>query len=547
MKTLVAIVSAYAVFGLVVLVPQAVYSGDIGVKFVQARALASSHFRSLEIPYPGEFLDPSREFFPIRTPFVMTVGATTQTIFSPVSASLQAGMAALAGLRGMVVSSILAAAVILLAIRRVMPSELRTPAVVALGLGSPLWFYAVTGWEHAPAVALSTAGFTLAITGERRGWSVLAAMLVAAGAMLRDEVILLLPGLLFVVWHRTRAAKPVLLALAGATLPLAAGAAIEVAWFGRPVAAHLRHAVHLLQSAAHLTSEPNPEFPSLAPLSLRERYETVIWYWVLGYGRDGWILVYVCALAAALTARRWLRSSVPLLLWVGAVVLLAAADAWEVVTAPKFLAGLLRVAPYLVFAVLPGPVSGTRRDWIHNAVAITTVAYLVLAFAGVDTTGGKSLGPRLLLPLLPLLTISAIVRIAAYFRSEGTERRVGWAGVVLVALAMVTQLFGTVRAYEERNRIDARPILSAMHSNIRILVADDEFTAQLLLPLYYRKIVLLADRPDQGSRLAATLSDRKVAEVLLISRSPTPSIQLSPLRLQRVTRTGRFNIQHWSR
>src|SRR5215213_8977034 len=103
MKTLVAIVSGYALFGLVVLVPQAVYSGDIGVKFVQARALASSHFRSLDIPYPGEFLDPSREFFPIRAPFVMSVGATTQTIFSPMSALLQAGMTVTGGLRGMVV------------------------------------------------------------------------------------------------------------------------------------------------------------------------------------------------------------------------------------------------------------------------------------------------------------------------------------------------------------------------------------------------------------------------------------------------------------
>ena len=30
--------------------------------------------------------------------------------------------------------------------------------------------------------------------------------------------------------------------------------------------------------------------------------------------------------------------------------------------------------------------------------ALTTLIYLVMAFAGVDTTGGKSLGPRLLLP-----------------------------------------------------------------------------------------------------------------------------------------------------
>lgn len=74
--SLVAVVGisvCYAVFGLLVLAPEGLYSGDIGVKFVQARALAASEFRSLDIPYLGEFLDPSREFFPIRPPFVMTL------------------------------------------------------------------------------------------------------------------------------------------------------------------------------------------------------------------------------------------------------------------------------------------------------------------------------------------------------------------------------------------------------------------------------------------------------------------------------------------
>jgi hypothetical protein len=127
------------------------------------------------------------------------------------------------------------------------------------------------------------------------------------------------------------------------------------------------------------------------------------------------------------------------------------------------------------------------------------------------------------------------------------ERRIGWAGITLVMLAMVTHVFGTVRAYEERNRIDAGPIIAATGANIRVLVADDEFTAQSLLPLYYRRIVFLADKPEQGRRLAAKLIDGKIADVLLISRSLTPSIQLSPLQLQRVTRSGRYNVQHWSR
>ena len=87
----------YIVLGLVILTPDAVYSGDIGVKFVQARALAAHRFVSLDIPYPGAFLDPNRRFFALRAPFVMRAGAETQAIFPPASAVVQAIAVAFGG------------------------------------------------------------------------------------------------------------------------------------------------------------------------------------------------------------------------------------------------------------------------------------------------------------------------------------------------------------------------------------------------------------------------------------------------------------------
>lgn len=44
MKTAAAIVIAYAILGLAVLVPEAIYSGDIGVKSIQARATVQTIF-----------------------------------------------------------------------------------------------------------------------------------------------------------------------------------------------------------------------------------------------------------------------------------------------------------------------------------------------------------------------------------------------------------------------------------------------------------------------------------------------------------------------
>ena len=279
------------------LAPESVYSGDIGVKFVQARALADHRFMSLDIPYPGEFLDPAREFIPLRPPFVLITGGTTQAIFPPASAVLQAVAVAAAGFRGLIVLSIVAAAVVLVASSMLAPPRYEVAAVIAVGLGGPLWFYAVSGWytrrqslSEQPRLRGCLIPASLALAP----W--IAGALVGTGASLRDEVLLLAPGLLLSIWFRQRGWWRVGAAVGGLLMPLAIAAALEVWWFERPAAAHLRHAVHLVQAALHVTEEPNPELPVLRPMTLRERYDTVVTYWTFGRGTDAQVAGFVTAL-----------------------------------------------------------------------------------------------------------------------------------------------------------------------------------------------------------------------------------------------------------
>ena len=64
----------------------------------------------------------------------------------------------------------------------------------------------------------------------------------------------------------------------------------------------------------------------------RERYDTVVIYWMLGRGTDPQVAGFVAALAAALFVRwRW-RSSIGILIWLLAFGVTAAGDLWEVVT-----------------------------------------------------------------------------------------------------------------------------------------------------------------------------------------------------------------------
>jgi hypothetical protein len=290
----------------------------------------------------------------------------------------------------------------------------------------------------------------------------------------------------------------------------------------------------------------------------RERYFTVVSYWLLGRGSDLQVASFVSGLIAALLIRWRFGSSIGIVLWLAALGWTTVTDVWEILAAPKWLAGLLRVAPYVVFALLP-VASGARRLGVseprsselptfRSVVFFTTVTYLVIAYFGVDTNGGKSLGPRLLLPLLPLLTVSAVVAIASYLRSAViTERVVGWVGVAYVAMGLAIHLGGTIPAYRQRNLDDSTAILTLERSPERIVVADDMYTAQLLFPLYDRKIIFLADSPDRGQLLGKLLADGRYGQAVLVSRNPEPAVMLPPLRVERTEQQGRMVLQYWRR
>jgi hypothetical protein len=535
----------YLVLGLAVLTSDAIYSGDIGVKFVQARALAAHRFTSLDLPYPGAFLDPERTFFALRPPFVITVGAETQSIFPTASSIVQALAVTTAGVRGMMAVTILAGLVTLWATARMSPPELRPWTLLAAGLAGPLWFFAVSGWEHAQAVACGAAAFAVAMQGPGAARAAIAGAVLGLGVTQRDEVLLLAPGLLAVLWVQTRSWRPLAIAACGLAAVLFAATAVDVWWFGRPPAAHLRHAVHIVRGA-WLGTEPGTDIPSLRPFTMRQRYETVIQYWLLGYGNDRVIAFFAAGLAVALVLRFVWKTPAGLLVWLAAIVALAAIDLVEVVRAPKWLAGMLRVSPYFVFAMLPPP---RGRPWTpaHAALVFTAVVYLLLAYGGVDTTGGKGLGPRLLLPLFPILAVASVSSIRDYLSAPArVERVIGATGALLLAVALTIHAAGTIPAYVARNRDDGSAMMAVKTSPERVVVADDMFTAQLLMPLYFRKVLFVADAPPRARDLGERLDRARMGSVLLVSRGE-PTLDLAPLRLGLVERHGRFVIQHWTR
>jgi hypothetical protein len=273
----------------------------------------------------------------------------------------------------------------------------------------------------------------------------------------------------------------------------------------------------------------------------------VIQYWLAGWIDPRGTAALAGLWIGALALWRWRQTSVPLLVCVAVMIAIALADVVDVLPAPKWPAGLVHVAPYLAMALLPAP-AGASSNPLPRTVLLTVGVYLVLAFAGVDTTGGKSLGPRLLLPLVPLLTAAAVIRHAQYRQSAGRSNvLIGHAGSVLATLAVVLHLGGTIPAYIERNKQDASTVLRVAAAPERIVVADDPFTAQLLFPLYYEKMIYLADTPERAVRVGRLLAASEEQRAIVVTRDPIPALTLAPFHLDRGERVGRMIVQYWMR
>jgi hypothetical protein len=541
------VAAVWAVIGFVVLSPNAFYTGDFGVKFVQARSLIHNRFRSMALMYPGGMLDPAGRFFPLRPPLVLPTPSGIQGIYPPTVALYQAVGVLVGGLGGVVFLSLISGVVILWFSARIGDMRAAWMLPIVLGLGTCLWFYAVVPWEHAPAVALDTAALAVAFS-RRRSAPLLAGLLLGMGTSLRFESMLLVPGLLLVLWAEGRRAGALVIALAGLTLVSAVAGAVEVLFYQRPPGAHMLPAVHLVRHVFELSGGMTNEVPIMQALSPSERYDAVVHYWLTSELSRMTVLLFVAGAAAAAAIRRYTGSSLGVLFLAVLALGWAAYGLWTLLPAPRWVAGLFRQSPFLVFALFPAPGLSPAARRARLLVIAASAIYVVIAILTTDTAGGKSLGPRHLLPIVPLLTIAAWQGIMAYQdtpRDDLVHRLIGLSGLSLVAMSIVLQLACMLPPYARQNRGDIRALEAVRRSPERILIADDMFTAQLASALYFKKIVLLADTPALAHDLGSLLGRAGMPSALVISREPRGEISLEPYRLVASDSYERFTVQRW--
>jgi hypothetical protein len=550
LASIVGLAVAYGILAFGVLEPDATYSVDATVKYIQARTLLVNRLTQSGIPNRGSFVDPEGRFFPLSPPYVFNTPAGWQSIFPTASALLQAPFSPW-GLSGVTVPAIFAACLLLWVTWRFGsggPGEGAVP--VLLGVATILWFYATSPNEHALSAALTTGALIAAGTGGRSVY--VAGLLLGLAGTLRDESLLVAPGLVIARYlagtRSLRLLAQQTAAMAGMTLlPLLAVAGLDMWVYHRPASAHLLHAVAPLQR--WLPADSVRSLPALPVIPWAERPDVLVHQWLIGLGTTLDKGLVVAALLAAIAIRRWTGSALGLVAVLGWLAAWRVTDVAVLTTVPKFVGGLYRLCPFLVFALVPLP-KGTPPSRARTLAIVTCAAYLALAIFGLNTIGGKSFGPRLLFPMLPLLTVAATQSIVAWvrrFRESLLDGTVGAIGIVMVAAAVVMQFAVALPAWAARNHSDHLTIAGVAANPDEIVVVDHVSGVQMTTPFYFERVVFLTTSQRAADALSELLVRARVGAFSVLSRGEQDSLTFPGFACVNQVREGRLVRQRWRR
>ncbi len=534
----VLVAAVLAVLACIVTADDAPVELDTAVKNVQAAALWATGFRSMAIPYPGSAIDPMGIFFPFSPPFVFLSAGQYQSIFPSAYAVLSAlmfpfGLVAQRGL-GVISGALAAVACGWLSEHR----PQRVP-VWLLALATPVWFYAIANGEAAVALAFSTTAFAIALWESGPRTDVVAGALLGVAAIVRDEMMLLVPGLLVARYLSVGRQAKLHVLLGAFAAPVLMMALADWAWLGRPPLAHLRHAVPILDT---VLPRARAMLPRRAMLSWPERYQTIVGYWLVGGGPIVEMSIAAGLVAAFLTRR---RAAGPIVL---AAFLLALA-AFNVriliglLPAPHSEEGLLRLSPFLILAVLP---AAPDAPWsrVRTTALLTSLAFLGATAFSLTTTAGKGFGPRLTVGLWPLLVAAAWEGLMSWRSWQGSRPVRAFiigSGVALVGCAVVMQFAIALPAWAHRHREDVEALRFVRRLPDQVIVIDDMLELQVLAPEYLNRTVLMVARPGDWAALGEHLADAGVTRFTVLAVRAHDSETVAPFRYAESWQQSR----HW--
>jgi hypothetical protein len=470
--------------------PQGFYSGDSGVKLIAARNAIDHPSRPFEISLPtidGRAVPYVDRFFEVHD-------GHAHALQSPLFPFLSSFSIAAAGLRGVYLLPLVSFLVLLPLVdivrRRSDPHvSVGLLAVLAL-LTSPVFFYGLEFWEHAPAIAcvaastaLVSAGFNGTTVSQRS--TALAGVASGVAILLRPEAL----------WYT--AALAWTLRPQRGLFSFALGVAAVLAPFG-------------VANYSHSGSVGGPHISAnLAPLwdhwfaARRQR----IWLWLFAWTPIGFAGLALAAAAwiGPLAATDLRRRQTLALLGSATVAVAAARGAF----ARESLWSAWPAAS-LLFVPFSGT-NGMRRLWF------LALFPLVAIWLTSTHDGGAQWGPRFLLIAAPPLIVLSTAAAADAVKS-GYRQRLRQAMVILILLAGAWTTRAAYRELRGTKRYYAR-IVSTTESLTEphgYLVADVWWFDQAVAALYNTRTFLFAPDVPGASAVLQQLAAAGVSKVTLV-------------------------------
>jgi hypothetical protein len=519
------------------------WSPDEGGKLLQAKTIRFHRGVDYVLPYPGERLDPELRYYASRTR-----GRGERSLY-PVRDDrggfhfhwpmwfplLSLLPLSLFGITGVYVLPLLAGWLTALLSGRLaaeVDSSLEVPAILAVGLASPIYFYSLCFWEHTLATAL---GLLAVLVFVRRRGSVAGLLyalpLLVLSVLLRLEMLSLLLAAVAAsaacalssrggasvapAVGEARAGKWGSLLLLGATLAVLIAVALALAdrqlrMLTRIPERFARLLVQPRNLAEVLINSPETFGPQLTPAELAGSF---------------------AALLACTVAPFFRRAKLEAVMTLSALLVFVLLSAKLVLTPQWYrcLHGLVPVAPFVILAPCAVPLAWRQRRGPLFALAAVAVFLLPCATAAVlaksvdgsaNLTHGLQWGPRYFLVLYPILIVLALAGIHGYWRSTRPE----WqkSGVVgLSAFLIGAGLLLQQRGIEESRR--TRAMLAALHETLdgrAPIVTDLWWLPAALADLYSREPLYVVRSTDELRAWCRLAADGGVERFALVSGTP---------------------------
>jgi hypothetical protein len=446
--------------------PHTFYAGDPGVKLIAARQAIAEPTRPFEIPLPEIAGEPA----PFVDRFFLVHGDHSHAVTPELFPLLSAPFIAALGIRG---AYVLPAAGLLLALAStawlgVLLDRRRSAAglLLTVFLGTPLLFYGLEFWEHAPAVGVAMLATALLVhsavrpSGPSRFFGV--GLLFGIATLLRPEALWFgaaaVAAAPLLRWPPSRG--PLAATAAGLLVPLMLFTIYTLLHFGHPWPPHI---------------EGNPGLLGGDWFAMRRE---LFRSWFLSQGRNSF---------------------------------------WG-------------VAPAILLALVWRPMSyfGAAARRGRKFLLVLTVTFALLVVLTAPNDGGAQWGPRYLLLAYPPLAILAADTLAYVVRFLGKKRRTGaLVPIVAVSMLAVGSAWLQRAAYKELrgSKLTYARLVDFVEFETapgRPVVTDLWWLDQVAASIADSRRFFVVSDADQASEVVHRLNEAKEPSITLI-RHPVDS------------------------